>query len=106
VAFVPLYFTPTASTHRGLSCGGVNLVLTDRSRFQSVLTGLALISALHRLYPTQFDIDKVIRLMGNQVALEALKRDEAPADIVRAAQSDASMRAFLSSRQKALLYER
>ena len=68
--------------------------------------GLTLISALHRLYPGKFEIDKVIRLLGNQQALDALKRGEPPADILRAADRDAPMRAFLSGRQKALLYER
>jgi len=106
VEFVPVNFTPAASVHRGLPCGGVNLVLTDRSRFQSVLAGLTLISALHRLYPGKFEIDKVIRLLGNQQALDALKRGEPPADILRAADRGAPMRAFLSGRQKALLYER
>jgi uncharacterized protein YbbC (DUF1343 family) len=104
VEFIPVDFTPTTSTHRGVRCGGVNLVITDRGRFNSVLTGLTLVSTLVRLYGKSFDVDKTIRLLGNQQALEALKRGDAPADILRA--GDAAMRDFVAGRQKALLYTR
>lgn len=104
VEFVPIVFTPAASTNRGQVCGGVNLVLTDRNAFNSVLTGLTLISTLHNLYEDKFEIDKVIRLLGNERVLSELKRGEAPAKVLRAA--SAGMRDFLSRRQKALIYMR
>lgn len=104
VEFVPVSFTPTASTYRGQSCGGVNFVLTDRDRFRPVLTGLTLISTLRSLYPKQFEIDKTIRLLGNQQALDALKKGEMPDEIIRA--TNAGMREFLDRRQKILIYER
>jgi uncharacterized protein YbbC (DUF1343 family) len=104
VDFVPVSFTPASSTFRGQPCGGVNLMLTDRSRFQSVLTGLTLISILRNLYPSQFEIDKCIRLLGNQQALDALKKGILPSEIMRSA--DAGMRDFLAGRQRALIYER
>jgi uncharacterized protein YbbC (DUF1343 family) len=104
VEFIPVNFTPTTSTHRGVRCGGVNLVITDRGKFNSVLTGLTLVSALFRLYGKSFDVDKTMRLLGNQQALDALKRGDLPADILRA--GDAGMRDFLAGRQKALLYMR
>ena len=85
-------------------CGGVNLLLTDRNAFNSMLTGLTLISALHRLYPGKFEIDKTIRLLGNEQALSALKKGEPPAKVLRAA--SAGMRDFLARRQKALIYAR
>jgi uncharacterized protein YbbC (DUF1343 family) len=104
VEFVPVVFVPTASTNKGEQCGGVNLVLTDRNAFNSVLTGLTLISALHGLYPGKFEIDKTIRLLGNEQALNALKMGEPPAKVLRAA--SAGMRDFLARRQKALIYAR
>jgi uncharacterized protein YbbC (DUF1343 family) len=104
VEFVPLYFTPTASNFRGQQCGGVNLVLTDRNRFNSVLTGLTLISALRRLYSEKFEIDKTIRLLGSAQALDALKKGESPDSVMRAA--TAGMRDFLGRREKALIYAR
>ncbi len=104
VDFVPVFFTPTASTNQGQRCGGVDLLLTDRKSFQSVLTGITLISVLHNLYPDKFQIDKTIRLLGNQQALEALKRGETPAKVMNAAAP--AVRDFLSRRQKALIYPR
>lgn len=104
VEFVPVVFAPTASTNKGEQCGGVNLVVTNRDVFNSVLTGLTLISALHRLYPEKFEIDKTIRLLGNEQALNALKKGEPPAKVLRAA--SAGMRDFLARRQKALIYAR
>jgi uncharacterized protein YbbC (DUF1343 family) len=104
VDFVPIYFTPTTSTNRGQKCGGVNLILADRDKFRSVLTGLTLISVLYKLYPKNFEIDKTIRLLGNQQALNELKDGRLAADVERAA--NAGMRDFLAGRQRALIYER
>ena len=102
VDFVPLYFTPTTSTNRGQKCGGVNLILMDRDKFNSVLAGMTLLSVLYRLYPKEFEIDKAIRLLGNQQALSELKSGRLPADVERTA--NAGMRDFLAGRQKALIY--
>jgi len=102
VDFVPVFFTPADSVFKGQQCGGVNLVLTDRAAFNSVLTGLTLISALNRLYGQQFEIDRTVRLLGNQQAVDALKKGEAPAKVLRAAAN--GMQDFLSRRQKALIY--
>jgi uncharacterized protein YbbC (DUF1343 family) len=103
VEFVPIYFTPTTGTNRGQKCGGVNLIVTDRGQFNSVFAGLTLISVLYKLYPKNFEIDKTIRLLGNQQALDQLKSGKPPADVERAANT--GMRDFLAGRQKALIYE-
>jgi uncharacterized protein YbbC (DUF1343 family) len=102
VEFVPLYFTPAASVFKGQLCGGVNLMLTNRNEFHSVLTGLTLIATLRELYRGQFEIDKTIRLMGNQQALNALKKGDSPASVMSAAGLE--MRDFLARRKKALIY--
>ncbi len=104
IGFVPVFFTPAASTNQGQRCGGVDLLLTDRKSFQSVLTGITLISVLHSLYPDKFQVDKTIRLLGNQQALDAIKRGEPPAKVMNAA--DPAVRDFLSRRQTALIYPR
>jgi uncharacterized protein YbbC (DUF1343 family) len=104
ISFVPIYFTPTTSTNKNQQCGGVSLMVTDRGRFNSVLAGLTFISVLFRLYPGNFEADKTIRLLGNQQALDELKKGGRPADILQRAQ--ARMRDFLAGRQKALIYER
>ncbi|HKP11814.1 MAG TPA: exo-beta-N-acetylmuramidase NamZ domain-containing protein, partial [Blastocatellia bacterium] len=40
VRFVPVRFTPKSSKFAGESCGGVNIVLTDRGSFRPVTVGL------------------------------------------------------------------
>jgi uncharacterized protein YbbC (DUF1343 family) len=104
VEFVPFVFTPKADTNAGLKCGGVNLVAADLESVHSVLLGLTLISVLHRLYPGEFEIDKTLRLLGNEGVLRELKAAKTPAEIIRS--SDLQMVEFLKVREKALIYSR
>jgi uncharacterized protein YbbC (DUF1343 family) len=102
VRFLPLFFTPAASTNQGLKCGGVQMVLTDPGKLNSVLVGLTLVSVLHRLYPGKFEVDRVIRLLGNAQALQMLKDGQAPAAVLQA--GSAEVASFLTRRRKALIY--
>jgi uncharacterized protein YbbC (DUF1343 family) len=102
VKFIPVYFVPNASTNQGLKCGGIQFVLTDPEKVNSVLVGLTLVSTLQKLYADKFDIDKVIRLMGNDRSLQALKKGQAPAAILQAGASE--MAGFMADRNKALIY--
>lgn len=104
VRFVPFYFTPSASTNQGLKCGGVQMVLTDPEKLNSVLVGMTLVSVLNRLYPDNFDVDKVIRLMGNDQAMRMLKEGQAPRAVLEA--GNAEVVSFKTRRQKALIYGR
>lgn len=54
VRFRPVWFTPTFSKFQGQACAGVQLHVTDVQAFRPVLTGVAVIKALHDLYPQQF----------------------------------------------------
>jgi len=103
VEFVPVVFTPASSNYRGQQCGGVNLILTDRSRFNSVQAGLSLMSALRQLYGEQFGIDKTVRLLGSEQVLTALKKAEPLPEVMRLA--GAGMGDFMEKRRKALIYQ-
>ena len=48
VSFRPLYFTPTFQKHAGRLCGGVQLHVHDRSRFEAYLAFLLLIQHARR----------------------------------------------------------
>ncbi len=37
-----------------MSCGGVQIHVTDRNVFEPVLTGVAMVKIAHDLYPTEF----------------------------------------------------
>ena len=103
VRFVPVRFTPASSVFKGEDCGGVNIVVTDRSRFGPVLSGLEIALALRRLYPAQWKVDNYLRLLVNAETLERLKRGDSAADIFRSWQI--SRDDFRRIRAKYLLYE-
>jgi uncharacterized protein YbbC (DUF1343 family) len=54
VAFKPASFTPTFSKFAGQACHGVWVIPTDRRTFMPFRTGVALVKAVHDLYPGQF----------------------------------------------------
>jgi uncharacterized protein YbbC (DUF1343 family) len=82
VRFVPVRFTPKASVFKDEQCGGINLIITDRSTFRPVLTGIEVASALRRLYPTEWKVDSYLRLLVNANTLERVKRGDPPREIV------------------------
>ncbi len=54
LALRPLHFLPTFQKHAGVLCGGVQVHVTDRRAFRPVLTYLALLTAVRRLWPERF----------------------------------------------------
>lgn len=54
VLFRPLYFQPTFQKYAGKLCGGAQIHITDRERFKPFKTGVAIIKAVHDLYPKEF----------------------------------------------------
>jgi uncharacterized protein YbbC (DUF1343 family) len=102
IAFVPVYFTPEESTNKGNRCGGVNILITDREKVHSVMLGLTLVSVLRRLYPDVFEMNNVVKLLGNTKAMEMLKSGLPPAEVLQAGRSE--MGKFLAGRRKALIY--
>ena len=54
VVFRPVHFEPTFHKFAGELCGGVQIHVTDRDAFKPVITGVAIISAIRRLYPGDF----------------------------------------------------
>jgi uncharacterized protein YbbC (DUF1343 family)/CubicO group peptidase (beta-lactamase class C family) len=73
VSLTPVRFTPTASTHQGEECGGVGITITDRRALRSVAVGLAIASALARLYPERFPVDEMQPLLRHRETLEGIR---------------------------------
>jgi uncharacterized protein YbbC (DUF1343 family) len=103
VRFVPVRFTPRSSVFKNEECGGVNLLITNRAQFQSVLTGLEIAVALHRLFPSDWKIESYSRLLANADTLERLQRGDSTEDIMKSWTS--KMESFRAARRKYLLYE-
>ncbi|MEO7028923.1 MAG: sodium/solute symporter, partial [Acidobacteriaceae bacterium] len=56
----------------------VRIAITDRVALDSPEMGIEIAAALHRLYPTHFQLEKTMRIIGNQATLEALTRGDDP----------------------------
>jgi len=103
VKFVPTRYTPSAGPHKDVPCEGIALVITDRASLNSMLMGLEIAAALWKSYPENFQLDKIITLVGNAATLERLKKGDAPTRIVDEWADD--LAAFRALRQKYLLYK-
>ncbi len=66
-----------------------------------MLMGLEIADALHKLYPQQFQIAKMIALLGSQSTVERLERGDDPKAIV--AGWDGDLEKFRAMRAKYLL---
>ncbi len=55
VRFRPCAFTPTFDKHKGLSCEGAFIHVTDREAFRPLLTGVAVFAACHALGRGRFE---------------------------------------------------
>ena len=102
VRFVPIRFTPNASVFKDQQCGGVNIVITDRSSFRPLLTGIEMALALRKLYPNDWQVDKYLRLLVNADTLERIKRGESAREIVSSWNS--GLQEFRRARSEILLY--
>ncbi|HMC11616.1 MAG TPA: DUF1343 domain-containing protein, partial [Pirellulaceae bacterium] len=101
--FVPIEFSPTSSKFAYEKCGGINIVITDRSRLEPLRTGLEIAAQLRRLYPDKWEAKSYDRLLGNQKTLQALLDGQSSDQIAAVAREGVSD--FLRRRQKYLLYE-
>ena len=54
VFFRSCIFRPTFQKHAGVSCGGVQIHVTDRDQFLPVITGLHMVQLAYDLYPDEF----------------------------------------------------
>ena len=84
VTFLPAMFIPDASRFTGQRCYGVQIVVSDRQSLDSVLLGVEILSALYRLYPKDFQIDKALSLIGSRAVLQAIKEGKEPQSIAAA----------------------
>ncbi|HMJ65090.1 MAG TPA: hypothetical protein VK615_07045, partial [Candidatus Binatia bacterium] len=102
VRFVPIRFTPTASTFKDQPCGGASIVVTDRDELEPVDLGIAIALAAQKLYPTNYALEKVQSLLQHRATIDAIKAGKPLHQVSRAWDSD--LTEFKRRRQKYLLY--
>jgi uncharacterized protein YbbC (DUF1343 family)/CubicO group peptidase (beta-lactamase class C family) len=83
VRFVPITFMPTAAVYIGAKCEGVNIVLIDRNGFDGPELGIELASALRKLYPADFKMERMQELLVNQSVYDALVAGRDPRRIAQ-----------------------
>lgn len=114
VRFRPVAFTPTFDKHRGESCEGAFLHVTDRRAFRPVLTGLAVVQAARELSGGRFAwradayefVDSVPAfdlLCGTARVREGIEAGWPLARLVEG--FDEELRSFLPRRERYRLYE-
>jgi len=102
VRFYPVRFTPSSSNYANQECGGVFIIVTDRTALRPVRVGLEIASALWRMYPAQFQLLAAQRLFGSRDTLTRIATGEDPAAI--AATWAVAESRWRSLRAKYLLY--
>ncbi len=103
VRFHSIQFTPTEDVQANEICRGVRLEVTDRNALDVGRLGVELMSALWKLHPEQFQIQKCIRLLGSRKTLEFLRAGDDPAEIVD--EWEEGLKVFGAMRAKYLIYE-
>ena len=88
--------------YHGQTIPGIQITLTDRNALDAPELGIELLSALHRLYPNQFNLTKAERLVASVNTMLALDNNEDPRSIAASWASD--LAAFQKRRAPYLLY--
>jgi uncharacterized protein YbbC (DUF1343 family) len=102
IRFYPVRFTPTTSKFANEDCGGVFMIVTDRSAVRPVRVGVEIASMLNKLYGAKFELESADKLLGSKEALAQIRAGAEPLDIVSTwAAGEAKWRAL---RNKYLLY--
>jgi uncharacterized protein YbbC (DUF1343 family) len=103
VRFVPVRFKPNASVFKDEYVGGINIIVTDRERFDPLKTGIEIACALQKMYPGEWQSDKYARLLVNAEILSLVKRGESPENIEKAWAT--TLAEFQKRRASYLLYK-
>jgi uncharacterized protein YbbC (DUF1343 family) len=101
-AFVPIEFTPAASKFAGETCRGINVIVTDRGRFEPVRAGLAVARQLRLLYPEAWKMNSYTRLLGNQSVYNKIAAGASLEQTIASYQD--ALETFRDRRRKYLLY--
>lgn len=102
VRFAAAQFTPDSSTYAGQTCGGVRITLLDRNALDAPLLGVELMSALLKLFPKDYKLERTSDLVANPRVMEAVKAGRDPRAIASDWQKDVAD--FMKRHQKFPLY--
>jgi SSS family transporter len=87
----------------GQTISAVRIAVTDRRVLDSPEMGVEILSLLHRMYPTQFQVEKTLRLVGSRSTLDAIERGDDPRAIAEG--WAAKLAAYVEARRPFLMYQ-
>jgi uncharacterized protein YbbC (DUF1343 family) len=102
LAFEATSFTPRAAVHANKACKGIKIRVTDRSVFAPVRAGITIALALHELHSTDWEVDKMDRLLQRKEAVEAIKAGRSVSAIEATWATE--LESFRAKRERFLLY--
>jgi len=103
VRFEVAQFTPESGLYKGQPCEGVRVILADRNDLRPLRMGIEIASALAKVYPEKFEVEKITELVGNAATIEQLSKGQAPQSII--ASWEGGLKSFREMRAKYLLYK-
>jgi uncharacterized protein YbbC (DUF1343 family) len=103
VRFIAANFIPVAGLYAAERCGGVAIRVLDKRAVRSMTMGIEIASILRPLYPDQFDVQKMLFLVGNDQTIHQLQEGAPASEIVKG--WDADLKTFEVIRRKYLLYK-
>jgi uncharacterized protein YbbC (DUF1343 family)/CubicO group peptidase (beta-lactamase class C family) len=101
-SFVPIEFTPRERQYKGERCGGVQIFITDRSRFDPLALGLTLATTMRKQYPREWKPEGVRRMLCHEASFAAIREGHA-APAIKALWAS-GLGQFLRTRARYLLY--
>ena len=103
VRFVPVDFTSQKPyPYADQVCHGVRILVIDRNVLDAPELGIEVAGALHKLYPQDYKIERIQRLLANRHVLEQLTSGVDPSRIAEDWRD--SLQEFEAKRKAALLY--
>jgi uncharacterized protein YbbC (DUF1343 family) len=103
VHFVNQPFVPVSGLYAGQHCGGVGVRVTDRTALRSMRVGLEIAAELHKKYPDQFDVTKILLLLGNDSTIQQLQAGTPSSEIIASWAKD--LAAYDATRRRYFLYK-
>jgi uncharacterized protein YbbC (DUF1343 family) len=102
VRFVPIRFSPKERQFAGTDCGGVQIMIADRSQFEPIDLGIGLALTLHRLYPEHWKPEGFLKMLADHPAYQAVLDGKTIDEVRQTWHSELSE--FETIRSKYLLY--
>ena len=102
VNFTPIKFSPEEHKYSNEWCEGIYITITDREKLEPVKLGFIIIITLYKMYPEEFDINKLWHITRSKDLIQEIKNDPSIAELIRYWNNDLDI--FRNKRAQHLLY--